>query len=281
MNASRPKFLGFGLGLRTQHYSYIQEHKPAVDWFEIISENFMIDGGRPLMHLDRLRRDYKVVMHGVSMSLGSHDPLNQEYFKRLKELIRRVEPVWVSDHLCWTGVHGRNAHDLLPLPYTKECLNHVVARIQAAQDILGCRIAVENPSSYIQFTESTMSEWDFLAEMARLADCGLLLDINNIFVSAFNHEFDAYEYLRAIPVERVWQFHLAGHQDHGTHLLDTHDHAVRAEVWEMFDFAWRRFGPVSTMIEWDDKIPEFPVLLAELNQAKTRAAAMDGAVAWT
>lgn len=269
MTHPQQRFLGFGLGLRTQHYSHIETHRPRVDWFEIISENYMIDGGQPLTHLDRIRADYPIVMHGVSMSLGSVDPLNRDYFKRLKTLIKRIEPEWVSDHLCWTGVHGRNAHDLLPLPYTEECLNHMVARIRAAQDLLGRQIAIENPSSYIQFAESTLTEWDFLTEMARRADCGLLLDINNVFVSSFNHEFDPYKYLRAIPTERVWQFHLAGHQDHGTHLLDTHDHPVRNEVWEMYRFAWERFGPVATMIEWDDKIPEFPELMAELEKAKS------------
>lgn len=268
MTDAAKKFLGFGLGLRTQHYSYVETHRPKVDWFEIISENYMIDGGRPLTHLDRIRADYPIVMHGVSMSLGSADPLNRDYFKRLKTLMARVEPEWVSDHLCWTGVHGHNAHDLLPLPYTEECLNHMVARIREAQDLLGRQIAIENPSSYIQFAESTLTEWDFLTAMAGRADCGLLLDINNVFVSSFNHEFDPYKYLRAIPNERVWQFHLAGHQDHGTHLLDTHDHPVKDEVWAMYRFAWEQFGPVATMIEWDDKIPEFPELFAELQKAK-------------
>lgn len=266
--------LGFGVGLRVPHYSYVLEHEPAVDWFEIISENFMVAGGRPLHVLERVRARYPMVMHGVSLSIGSTDPLSSDYLRQLAALARRVEPAWISDHLCWTGVGGHNLHDLLPLPYTEEALAHVVERVQRVQDALGRRILLENVSSYLTFCDSALTEWDFLAAVAERADCGILLDVNNIFVSAFNHGFDAREYLSAIPPARVGQFHLAGHSDHGTHLLDTHDHPVRDEVWELYALAVRRFGPLSTLIEWDDHIPEFDQLHAEARRAAAIAASV-------
>jgi len=234
-----------------------------VSWFEVISENFMVYGGRPLDVLTRVRRDYPVVLHGVSLNVGSTDPLNLGYLDRLRTLAERVEPAWVSDHLCWTGVGGRNAHDLLPLPYTQEALDHVVERVSRVQDRLSRRIAVENVSSYLTYADSAMSEWDFLAAVAERADCGILLDINNIFVSAFNHRFDAGVYIEAIPVDRVWQFHLAGHSDQGDYLLDTHDHPVRDEVWDLYRHAVDRFGDVATLVEWDGNIPDWDRLEAE------------------
>lgn len=265
---SKFPFLGTGAGLRPKHYPYIFEHKPHLGFFEIISENFMVDGGRPLAMLEKVRQDYPIVMHGVSMSLGSTDPLNMDYLKRLRDLIAHIQPGWVSDHLCWTGVLGYNTHDLLPLPYNEEALQHMIDRILRVQDFLGRRIAIENPSSYLQFAASTLSEWDFMAEMAQRADCMILLDVNNVFVSAFNHEFDAKTYIDAIPTQRVVQIHLAGHQDHGTHLLDTHDHPVRDEVWDLYEYTLLRMGKISTLIEWDDKIPEFPVILDAVSKAE-------------
>jgi uncharacterized protein (UPF0276 family) len=261
-------FLGFGVGLRRDHYVHILDTHPKVDWFEILSENFMVAGGRPLEVLDGVREHYPLVMHGVSMSIGSTDPIRRDYLRELKTLARRVGPAWISDHLCWTGVGGRNLHDLLPLPYTPEVVRHVAARIREVQDFLERPLLIENVSSYMAFNDSTMTEWEFLTEIAEKADCGILLDINNIFVSAFNHRFDARTYIDAIPVERVIQFHLAGHSDHGTYLLDTHDHPVRDEVWDLYAYAVRRFGTVSALIEWDDNIPEFEVLMETANRAR-------------
>lgn len=260
--------LGIGLGLRRQHYAHILEQRPRIDWLEILSENYMVPGGRPLHMLDRIRADYPVVMHGVSLSIGSGDALDLDYLAALKRLAERVEPGWVSDHLCWTGVGGHNAHDLLPLPYTEEALAHVAERIARVQDFLGRAIAIENVSSYMAFRHSTMNEWEFLAAVAERADCGILLDVNNVFVSAFNHDFDALAYLDAIPAQRVWQFHLAGHSDRGDFLLDTHDHPVRPEVWALYAEACRRFGRVSTLLERDDNIPELPELLLEVEHAR-------------
>jgi uncharacterized protein (UPF0276 family) len=261
-------FLGFGLGLRRQHYEYILEHRPRLDWFEIISENYTVPGGRPLHTLDRIRADYPMVMHGVSLSIGSSDPLDERHLSDLRTLAERIEPAWISDHLCWTGVGGHNAHDLLPLPYTGEALAHVTERILRVQDRLRRRIAIENVSSYMSFRHSEMPEWEFLAAVAETADCGILLDVNNIFVSAFNHGFDAQRYLEAMPADRIWQFHLAGHSDHGKFLLDTHDHPIRPEVWALYADACRRFGRVSTLIERDDNIPELPELLVEVEEAR-------------
>jgi len=261
--------LGYGVGLRRQHYSHVLETCPSVDWFEVISENFMVAGGRALEVLEGVRASYPIAMHGVSLSIGSTDPLNRDYLRQLRDLARRFEPAWISDHLCWTGVGGRNLHDLIPLPYTDEALRHVVARIREVQDILERPLLIENVSSYMAFADSTMSEWEFISTIADEADCGILLDLNNIFVSAFNHRFDANEYVDAVPAERVVQYHLAGHSDHGTHLLDTHDHPICDAVWALYERAARRFGAVSAMVEWDDNIPEFVELARIADRART------------
>lgn len=268
--------LGFGLGLRTTHYPTIHDTQPDVDWFEIISENYMIPGGAPMNHLMRIREHYPIVMHGVSMSIGSASPLDDDYLSDLKQLAARVQPEWVSDHLCWTGVHGKNMHDLLPLPYTEEALAHVAARIRQVQDFLGRQILIENPSTYLTFKESTLTEWEFLNELTARADCFLLLDINNVYVSAYNHGFDAQTYLNAIPVERVKQFHLAGHDNCGDYIIDTHDAPVIDSVWDLYAHAVRRFGPGSTMIERDDNIPPLEELLTELDRARRIAAVVQG-----
>lgn len=268
----RPDPLGFGLGLRSPHYRDILDNEPSIDWFEIISENYMIAGGQPLRMLDRIAERYPIVMHGVSLSIASTAPLDLDYLADLKQLADRVQPRWVSDHLCWTGVHGLNLHDLLPIPYTAEALDHVVRRIERVQEVLGRRIAIENVSSYVSFRSSEMSEWEFIAELCRRADCWLLLDVNNVFVSAFNHGYDARAFLDAVPVDRVVQFHLAGHEDNGTYIIDTHDHPIRSEVWELYAHAVRRFGPVSTLIERDDHIPPLAELVEELDVARRIAA---------
>ena len=280
MNRSDFPFLGFGVGLRRPHYSHILETNPAVDWFEVVSENFMVRGGRPLQVLEKVRERYPIVLHGVSMSLGSADPLNLQYLAGLRDLARRFEPAWVSDHLCWTGVGGRNLHDLLPLPYTEEALFWVASRIRQVQETLERPILIENVSSYMAFAHSTMTEWDFLSAVAEEADCGILLDINNVYVSAFNHGFDPERYIESVPVERVVQYHLAGHSDHGLYLLDTHDHPLRTEVWSLYEKAVRRFGKVSALVEWDDNIPEFPTLEATAAEARSRyrSATSEGSV---
>jgi uncharacterized protein (UPF0276 family) len=268
---TKPAPLGMGLGLRPVYYPDIIEQKPNIDWFEIISENYMVPGGRPLAMLDRIRADYPIVMHGVSMSIGSTAPLDYDYLTSLKTLAARVEPAWISDHLCWTGVHGVNLHDLLPLPYTEEALDHVARRICRVQDFLGRRIAIENVSSYLTFESSEMDEWTFVRELAKRADCWLLIDINNIFVSAFNHDFDALQFLDTIDPDRVVQMHLAGHSDYPTHKVDTHDEPVCAEVFALYAEALKRFGPGSTMIERDDNFPPFAELMDELEEARSIA----------
>lgn len=263
---------GFGLGLRRQHYDTVLATRPAVDWFEILTENYLVPGGKPLHYLDRIRADYPMVMHGVSLSIGSTDPLDRAYLAAVRTLVERVQPAWLSDHLCWTGVGGMNLHDLLPLPYTEEALSHVVARVRQVQDFFGRQILLENVSSYLSYRASVMPEWEFLAAVAAEADCLILLDINNIHVSAFNHGFDPRAYLAGIPRDRVRQFHLAGHLNLGTHIVDTHDHPVIAEVWSLYEDAVRRFGVLPTMIERDDNIPELGELLAELELARRHAA---------
>jgi uncharacterized protein (UPF0276 family) len=261
--------LGFGLGLRAPHYDTILETRPkSVDWFEIISENFIEAHKGYWDFLADLRQDYPIVMHGVSMSIGSTDPLNREYLKKLKTLADFLQAPWVSDHLCWTGVNGKNSHDLLPVPYTEDALKHIVSRIKQVQEFLGRNIVIENPSTYLEFTDSHITEWDFMARLAEEADCGLLLDVNNIYVSAFNHGYDAKRYIDAIPKDRIIQIHLAGHRNFGTHIIDTHDSHVIDEVWRLYAYALQTKGKVSTMIEWDDHIPEFDVLLAELDKAR-------------
>ncbi len=260
--------LGFGLGLRTPHYEDILANRPAVDWFEIISENYMVEGGKPLHFLDRIRADYPMVMHGVSLSVGSTAPLDQAYLQRLKRLADRVEPAWISDHLCWTGVAGRNMHDLLPLPYTEEAIGHVADRLRQVQDYLGRQILLENVSSYVTWQGSQVDEWEFLTAIAEAADSLLLVDVNNIYVSSQNHGFDPLTYLDALPAERVRQFHLAGHSHNGELIIDTHDHPVPDPVWSLYAEAVSRFGEVATMIERDADIPPLPELLAELEQAR-------------
>ena len=268
----RPALTGFGLGLRPQHYPAFLADPPDLDFLEIISENFMVAGGRPLATLDAVREHYPMVMHGVSMSIGSADGVDLAYLRRLRTLADRVRPAWVSDHLCWTGVHGRNTHDLLPLPYTEEALNLVSENIRLAQDVLERPLVIENPSSYLTFSASEMSEWAFLSEMCARTGCALLLDVNNIHVSAANHGFDALEYLHGVPADRVWQIHLAGHTPNGDLLIDTHDQPVPDPVWRLYEEACRRFGPVATMIERDDNIPPLEDLLAELEIARIVAA---------
>jgi hypothetical protein len=264
----RLPYLGFGLGLRKEHYQSILDEKPSVDWFEALSENYLVPGGKPLYYLDRIREHYPLVLHGVSLNIGSADPLDKNYLSRLKALAQRVEPRWVSDHLCWTGIDGINAHDLLPLPYTEEAVRHVAERVNQVQDWLERRILLENVSSYLGYRDSRMAEWEFLSAVAEAADCLILLDINNIHVSAVNHGFDPEDYLDGVPPERVQQFHLAGHTDYGSHIIDTHDAAIVEPVWDLYEKAVRRFGDVSCMIERDDNIPPLQTLLDELQRAR-------------
>jgi uncharacterized protein (UPF0276 family) len=274
MTASRSDslpYLGYGLGLRVDHYEALLVKPAQVQWLEVVSENYMVDGGLPLVWLDRFRERYPLVMHGVSMSIGSSDPLDEDYLARLAALAQRVEPAWVSDHLCWTGVQGINLHDLMPLPYTEEALSHVVSRVQRVQDRLKRRILLENVSSYVSFAQSQLTEWEFLAEVAERADCLILLDINNVHVSATNHGFSALDYLRGMPVSRVQQFHLAGYEQGEQLIIDTHDAAVSNAVWDLYVQAVRRFGRVSTMIERDDHFPPLPALIAELEHARALA----------
>ena len=267
-NSEKP-FLGFGLGLRTEHYEDILEQKPQqIDWFEIISENYMVEGGKPLYYLDAIREHYPMVMHGVSMSLGTTDPIDYGYLKKLKNLIQRIEPLWFSDHLCWTGVDHKNMHDLLPLPYTEEAVNHLAERISKVQDYIGRQMLIENLSSYVTYSDDVMTEWEFLSAIAEKADCYLLLDVNNIYVSSFNHNFDPIEYLEGVPAERVWQHHLAGHTNEGNLIIDTHDQDIIDPVWALYEETAKRLGPVSTMIERDGNIPPLADLLDELERAR-------------
>jgi uncharacterized protein len=265
--ASRP-WLGFGLGLRTEHLDAVLAESPAVDWFEITSENFMVAGGKPRHYLEAIRQRYPIVMHGVSLSIGGTDSLDWDYLRSLKALMQEIEPAWVSDHLCWTGVDGINSHDLLPLPYCEAAIVHVVERVLQVQEFLGRELVLENLSSYVEFSDSTMPEWDFVAAIARRSGCRLLLDVNNVVVGARNHGYSAEQFLAGLPAEHIWQIHLAGHSDYGHYVIDTHDHAVPPQVWALYETAIRRFGPVSTMIERDDHIPPLSELVAELLLAK-------------
>jgi len=267
-SSTRAPFIGFGLGLRPEHYTDILEGSPPIDWFEVISENFMVPGGKPLAILDQIVERYPVVMHGVSLSIASTQPLDMDYLKSLKILAKRTDPKWISDHLCWTGVHGVNLHDLLPFPYTQEALDHVCERINIVQDYLGRPFTLENVSSYVGFNNSEMSEWDFIGEMTKRTGCWLLLDVNNVFVSSFNHDFDPLEFINGIPHDRVVQFHMAGHSDNETYIVDTHDAPVRDEVWELYKACLKRFGPVSTIIERDDNIPPLADMLPELQKVR-------------
>jgi uncharacterized protein (UPF0276 family) len=264
--------LGFGIGLRTGHYATILEHGTRIDWFEAISENFMVPGGRPLRTLERVRRDHPVVLHGVSLSIGGAEAITPAYLAALRALVDRFEPAWVSDHLCWTGADAHQLHDLLPLPWTEELLRHLEPRIAQVQDFLGRPLVLENVSSYLSFAHETMPEWEFLAELVRRTGCDLLLDVNNVHVSAFNHGFDPYRYVDAIPPEHVAQIHLAGHTDHGTHLLDTHDAHVVDAVWDLYRHTIARLGPVSTLVEWDGEVPELAVVEDEALRAREVAA---------
>lgn len=256
---------GFGLGLRREHYQAFVNAPPAdVDWLEILTENYLVAGGKPLYFLDAIRRDYPLAMHGVSLSIGGSDPLDLDYLRQVKALADRVSAGWISDHLCWTGVGGHNLHDLLPLPFTEEAVRHVVARVCQAQDVLGRQLLLENVSSYVTFPHSTLTEWDFLREVAELADCLILLDVNNAYVSASNHGFDPVTFIDAMPASRVRQIHLAGHFNRGDVIIDTHDRPVCGDVLDLYAYTAARFGPVPTMIERDDDIPELGELAAEL-----------------
>lgn len=268
LGASARRSPGFGLGLRTPHYADFQASRQAVDWLEIITDNFLVEGGKPLAMLERFRRDYPIAMHGVAMSLGSAQGVSSGYLKRVKALAGRIEPLWVSDHLCWTGPTGQSLHDLYPLPYTEECARLLVSHICQAQEVLERRLVVENVSSYLRYSASGVTEWDFLAHVAQEADCELLVDVNNIYVSSVNHGFDPLSYLRALPVDRVRQIHLAGHSMNGDFIIDTHDHPVCPEVWALYAQACEIFGATATMIERDDHIPPLDELLAELDLAR-------------
>ncbi|MCW8931457.1 MAG: DUF692 domain-containing protein [Gammaproteobacteria bacterium] len=279
-NSKKYQGLGFGLGLRKEHYQDVLDSfqangsSPAkgsslpIDWFEILTENYLIPGGKPLYYLEQIAERYPMVMHGVSMNIGNTEPLDQNYLKQVKLLKNRINAHWLSDHLCWTGTNGTNAHDLLPLPYTEESIKNVVDRISQVQDFLGCRMLIENVSSYVSYKQSDMTEWEFLNEIAERADCLLLLDINNIYVSSVNHEFDPLEYLLSVPEHRVQQFHLAGHSDYGDYVIDTHDMPVCDAVWSLYAKAVERFGDVTFMIERDDNIPSLNELLLELDLAR-------------
>jgi uncharacterized protein (UPF0276 family) len=271
--------LGLGVGLRAAHFDHILRHRPAVDWFEVISENFVDSQGRPRYVLQQLAELYPIVLHGVSLSIGSTDRLDLAYLAKLKRLAAEVKARWISDHLCWTGVLGRNTHDLLPVPFTEQTLRHVVERIRVVQDVLERPLVLENPSSYVTFAHSTMSEWEFVCRMAEEADCGLLLDVNNVYVSSFNHDMDAEEFIRALPHSRIVQFHLAGHSNYVTHLIDSHDAAVIDPVWELYRLAHRTTGGVATLLEWDARIPPFPVVETGGRDSETGAepAAADAA----
>jgi uncharacterized protein (UPF0276 family) len=263
------KIHGFGLGLRSDHYGDLLDGGRAkVDWLEILTENYLVPGGAPLANLERARARYPLAMHGVSLSIGSTDPLDMGYLAQMKALAQRIEPAVISDHLCWTGYSGINAHDLLPVPHNEEAIAHIAARVTRVQDFLGRRIALENVSSYVDYSFSAVPEWEFLAAVAERADCDILLDVNNIYVSAFNHEFDPLTYLAAVPRARVRQFHMAGHQNHGSHIIDTHDAPVIDPVWSLFAEAVRRFGPVPAMIERDANIPPLDDLLAEVAEMR-------------
>ena len=270
MTATQPS-PGFGLGLRTQHYADFQGAPQRVDWLELLSDNYMVPGGKPLVMLDRIRANYPVVMHGVALSIGSADGVDETYLDALAQLAERVQPLWISDHLCWTGVHGRVLHDLYPLPYSEGALDVVVRNVQRVQERLKRSLVLENVSSYVSFGASSMTEWEFISTVCARTGCRLLLDVNNIHVSSVNHGFDAHAFLRGIPADRVQQIHLAGHTDHGDHIIDTHDHPVADCVWALYTEALKLCGPVATMIERDDHIPPLAELVAELDHARAIA----------
>ncbi len=261
-------YLGFGIGLRPPHFQDLLDSQPQVDWLEIISENFLLDGGRSLYYLDQFRERYHLVPHGVSLSIGSSDPLDEDYLTRLKRLVDKLDPPWFSDHLCWSNYGGKHMHNLMPLPYTRDVVEYVAERIKVVQSFIGRPFLLENVSSYVEFHQSEMTEWEFLTEITEAADCGILLDINNVYVSAKNHHYDPITYLNSVPKERVVQYHIAGHDDKGTYILDTHDHEIRDEVWDLYRQTIPLFGDVSLMLERDDHIPPLPELLAEVAYAR-------------
>jgi uncharacterized protein (UPF0276 family) len=267
--------LGIGIGLRTVHYAHILEQLPNIAWFEIISDNYMYTAGKPLYYLDRLAEVYPMVMHGVSLSIGSTDPLDFDYLRELKKLRNRIGARWFSDHLCWTGVAGNNSHDLLPLPYTEESLHHVIARVRAVQDYMEAPLLLENPSSYVEFAGSTLTEWQFLSLLSEEADCGLLLDVNNVYVSAHNHGFSAAEYLARIPAHRIAQLHVAGHTCEGDLIIDTHIGPVARPVWNLLGDAYKMCGGASVLLEWDAQIPEFEAVWLEAQKATAVLGALD------
>jgi uncharacterized protein len=274
--------LGIGIGLRTVHFGEILSGRPALDWFEVLSENFMDTGGRPLFVLDQVVERYPVALHGVSLSVGSTDALDRGYLQKLKALAKRTRARWVSDHLCWTGVLGRNTHDLLPLPYDRATLRHVTRRVKQVQDALERPLVLENPSTYLEYARSTMTEWEFLSELCDAAGCGLLLDVNNVYVSSYNHGFDARQYIDGIPADRVVQVHLAGHTNEGTHILDTHSGRAIPQVWKLYERLVARTGRVSTLFEWDASIPPLAAVVREAAKARryrtsARATGTDGA----
>jgi len=260
--------LGLGLGLRHQHIPYILQHWPEVDWFELISENYLNTQGKHRYYLDQIAEQYPVVMHGVSLSIGSTAPLDMNYLRQLKQLAGELQPAWVSDHLCWTGVLGLNTHDLLPVPLTEESLQHMIARVKQVQDYLERPLILENPSTYLSFNQSTLTDWEFLSELSEATDCGLLLDVNNVFVSSFNNDLDPIAYVEGLPHERIVQMHIAGHQHCGDHIIDTHDSEVIDQVWQLFSLAWQRTGGTSVLLEWDSDIPPFEVYHQELLKAQ-------------
>lgn len=260
--------LGIGIGLRIPHYRYILENKPAIDWFEIISENFMVDGGRPLEILEAVLETYPVVQHGVSLYLGSMEPYNSDQLRRLKRLTQKTKTPFLSDHLCWGSYNGSYSHDLLPLPYTKEAVRNTADRIRHVRDFLELPVCIENVSSYLEYNDSTMSEWQFLCEVVEAADCGMLLDVNNVYVSSQNHDFDPLDYLNGVPLDRVAQIHIAGHSAYDTHRLDTHDHPVCEPVWELYRYVIDRIGPTNTLLEWDAHLPSFEEVHAEALKAR-------------
>jgi uncharacterized protein (UPF0276 family) len=266
--------LGVGVGLRVPHYAHLLASWPAMDFFEVISENFMVAGGKPLFHLDQVLGHYPVIQHGVSLDIAGPEPLDRDYLTRLKALVRRVKPAWLSDHLCWCGTGHAHLHDLLPLPQTEEAIQRVVERAKMVQDLLELPFALENTSSYLSFTSNEMPEWEFISQIVERANIGLMLDVNNIYVSAYNHGFDAHDYLRALPHERVVQIHLAGHTHRGSHIIDTHKGPIIDPVWQLYADTIQLTGPVSTLIEWDEDIPSWDVLSAEADRARTLRASV-------
>lgn len=271
--------LGIGIGLRPMHYAHILEKRPEVGWFEVLTENYLETQGRPLQTLDRIAERYPIALHGVSMSLGSTDPLDWDYLRKLRTLCERTRPRWVSDHVCWTGVMGKNTHDLMPMPLTEEALEHMIGRVAAVQDFLGRALVLENPSTYLEFAGATLSEWQFLRELAGATGARLLLDVNNVYVSSKNHGFDPSEYLAGLPMERVVQLHVAGHTDYGTHLVDTHTGPVPLRVWKLLREAYALGARGSILLEWDDEIPPFEVVHAEARRARDHWGWLDAGAA--